>query len=178
MCLVFEQFSAYNCPPFMLKDTAAELQKYKLIGAKALAQVSDDALNFVPGQDQNSIAMIVRHLHGNLLSRFTDFLTTDGEKSWRNRAAEFSEINYSRTDVENYWQQSWEILENSLATISEEDLRIVISIKGKAMTAEAALYRTLAHIAYHVGQIVLLARTQTATNWQWISSPKISNNSQ
>ena len=154
----------------MLKNLTAELQKYKSIGAKTLAQVSDATLNFVPAPELNSIAMIVRHLHGNLLSRFTDFLTMDGEKSWRDRTAEFRETGYTREEVEQYWTQAWEHVEKSLAEISEEDLATTVSIKGKSMTAEAALFRTLAHVAYHVGQIVLLARTQAGDDWKWLTS--------
>lgn len=156
----------------MLKNIAAELQKYKTIGAKTLAQTSDATLNFVPGADLNSIAMIVRHLHGNLLSRFTDFLTTDGEKDWRDRTAEFSETSYTRAEVEEFWAEGWDVLEKSLAELSEEDLSTIVIIKVQSMTAEAALIRTLAHIAYHVGQIVLLARMQAGEGWQWITSPR------
>ena len=156
----------------MLENLTSELQKYKTIGAKTLAQTSDSALNFVPAPELNSIAMIVRHLHGNLLSRCTDFLTTDGEKSWRDRTAEFSETTYTRVEVEQFWAEGWEILEQSLASLSDEDLSTIVTIKGKTMTAEAALYRTLAHIAYHVGQIVLLARLQAGEDWQWITSPR------
>ncbi len=156
----------------MLKSIRDELQKYKTIGAKALAQVSDEELNFSPDAELNSIAIIVRHLHGNLHSRFTDFLTTDGEKSWRDRAVEFEVTSYTRAEVEQYWSQAWEYLETALAEISDDDLQTIIFIKGTSMTAEAALYRTLAHIAYHVGQIVFLARMLTAENWQWITSPR------
>ena len=155
----------------MLKNLTAELQKYKSTGAKTLAQCSEEALNFIPAPELNSIAMIVRHLHGNLLSRFTDFLTTDGEKEWRDRSAEFRETNYTREEVETFWTQAWEHLEKSLAELSEADLPTTVSIKGKSMTAEAALFRTLAHLAYHVGQIVLLARMQ-ADEWEWITSPR------
>jgi Protein of unknown function (DUF1572) len=156
----------------MIESLAAELQKYKSTGAKTLAQISDEGLNFAPAPDQNSIAILVRHLHGNLHSRFTDFLTTDGEKSWRDRTAEFSEINYTHAEVELYWTQGWEYLESALAELSEEDLSTIVTIKGKSMTAEAALLRTLAHIAYHVGQIVFIARMLTAENWQWITAPR------
>ncbi len=156
----------------MLKNLTVELQKYKSTGAKTLAQVSDEGLNFTPAPEQNSIAILVRHLHGNLHSRFTDFLTTDGEKSWRDRTAEFSEINYTRAEVEQHWTQAWQYLESALAELSEEDLSTIVSIKGKSMSAEAALIRALAHVSYHVGQIVLLARMQAGEDWQWITSPR------
>ena len=156
----------------MLITLSLELQKYKTIGAKTLSRASDAALNFVPAPELNSIAMVVRHLHGNLLSRFTDFLTTDGEKEWRDRTAEFGETSYTREEVEKFWVEAWEHVEKSLAELSEEDLATTVSIKGKSMTAEAALFRTLAHVAYHVGQIVLLARMQAGEDWQWITSPR------
>jgi len=156
----------------MLKEYVAEFAKYKRLGSQTLAQLSDATFNVVPAAEANSIGMIVRHLHGNLISRFTDFLTTDGEKEWRDRAAEFAKVNYARAEVEEYWTAAWAQLETALAELSDDDLHKTLTIKGKAMTADAALCRALAHVAYHVGQIVLLGRAAKAGNWDYLSTPR------
>ena len=155
----------------MLKEYVAEFAKYKKLGSQTLAGLSDAALNIVPAAEANSIGMIVRHLHGNLISRFTDFLTTDGEKAWRDRAAEFAEVNYARAEVEAYWTAAWAQLETALTELSDDDLPKTVTIKGKAMTADAALCRALAHVAYHVGQIVLLGRAAKAGDREYLSTP-------
>jgi len=156
----------------MLKEYVAEFAKYKKLGIQTLAQLSDAALNVAPAAEANSIGMIVRHLHGNLISRFTDFLTTDGEKKWRDRAAEFAEVNYARAEVEAYWTAAWSRLETALAELSDDDLPKTVTIKGEAMTVDAALCRALAHVAYHVGQIVLLGRAVKAGDWEYLSTPR------
>src|SRR5262245_19758312 len=154
----------------MLKEYVEEFAKYKRLGSQTLAQLSDAALNAAPAAEANSIGMIVRHLHGNMISRFTDFLTTDGEKEWRDRAAEFAKVNYARAEVEAYWAAAWAHLETALAELSDDDLHKTLTIKGEAMTADAALCRALAHVAYHVGQIVLLGRAAKAGNWDYLST--------
>ena len=106
----------------MLKEYVAEFAKYKKLGIQTLAQLSDAALNVSPAAEANSIGVIVRHLHGNLISRFTDFMTTDGEKEWRDRAAEFAEMNYARAEVEAYWTAAWTQLETVLAGLSDSKL--------------------------------------------------------
>ncbi len=156
----------------MLKDFIDEFLRYKLMGQKALAQVSDENLNKIFAADMNSVAMIVRHISGNLISRFTDFLTTDGEKSWRNREAEFEEKEYSRAEMLQLWEQGWHVLESTLAQLSDDDLSKQVTIRGQAFTVHEALARSIAHIAYHVGQIILLARLQAHGDWNWISVPK------
>lgn len=156
----------------MSKEYRAEFAKYKKLGQKTLAQLSDAALNQVPSLEANSIAMIVRHLHGNLRSRFTDFLTTDGEKPWRDRATEFAAVAYTRAEVERYWAAGWAQLEAALAELSEEDWRKIVMIKGQPMTAEGAVCRALAHVAYHVGQMVLLGRMAQGENWKYLSTAR------
>jgi hypothetical protein len=156
----------------MLKDFTSEYARYRSIGEKAIQQVSDDALNKVPGPDINSIAMIVRHISGNLLSRFKDFRTTDGEKPWRNRDSEFEDKYYDRREVEQMWAKGWETLESELAELTDEHLPRQVFIRGQPWTIHDALCRSLAHVAYHIGQIVLSARILNAGNWQWISIPK------
>ena len=156
----------------MLKDFVDEFLRYKLSGQKAIDQVSDDGLNEIVGQDLNSMAMIIRHISGNLLSRFTNFLTSDGEKSWRDREAEFESREYARTEIFDHWERGWQCLENALATLTEADLEKNITIRGQALTVNQALLRSLAHVANHVGQIILLAKIHTKDEWKAITIPK------
>ena len=142
------------------------------MGEKALSQVPDEDLNEVLGADNNSVAMIVRHINGNLLSRFTDFLTSDGEKPWRNRDSEFEDATYDRQDVEEMWAEGWGVLESELSKLSNDHLQRHVYIRGQSLTVHEALCRSLAHVSYHVGQIVLLARIFKAGDWQWITIPK------
>ena len=156
----------------MIKDFLKEYQQYKTIGQKAIVQVSDEALNQVIGPDNNSIAMIARHISGNLRSRFTDFLTSDGEKSWRDRDSEFADVTYDRQTVEKMWADGFQVVEDQLATMTDADLERQVTIRGVPHSVNEALCRSVAHTAYHVGQIVLLARILNEGNWQWISVPK------
>ncbi len=156
----------------MLKDLVDEYARYRSIGEKAILQVSDEALNTVLGADNNSVAMLVRHLSGNLLSRFTDFLTSDGEKPWRDRDSEFNKADYDREEVDRMWVEGWSLLESELSKLSDEQLQQHVYIRGQSWTVHAALCRSLAHVSYHVGQIVLLARMLNNREWKWISIPK------
>jgi len=156
----------------LIKDLVDEYTRYRSIGEKALQQVSDEALNSVSGVENNSIATIVRHIRGNLLSRFTDFLNSDGEKPWRNRDSEFIGTHYDRSEVERMWAEGWGVLESELSKLSDEQLQQHVYIRGQAWTIHAALCRSLAHVSYHVGQIVLLARMLNDGDWKWISIPK------
>ena len=156
----------------MLNDFVDEFQRYRRTGERALDQVPDAALDLVPAPDANSVAMIVRHMSGNLTSRFTDFLTSDGEKPWRARDREFDERPYTRAELDALWQDGWAVLETTLAGLTDADLGATVSIRGQPLTVHAALCRSLAHMAYHVGQLVLLARMHAAEPWRWISIPK------
>ncbi len=156
----------------MIANFVAEYERYKIIGERALAQIPDEALNQMPYAEGNSAAMIVRHLSGNFRSRFTDFLTTDGEKPWRDRDAEFANVLYTRQQMNELWSQGWEVLFNALKTLSEADLSAQVTIRGVALTVHEALCRSLAHVALHVGQIIVLARWSHQGEWQSLSIPK------
>jgi hypothetical protein len=156
----------------MLEDFVAEYRRYRTIGERALAQLPDAALNHISAPDGNSPAMLVRHLGGNLVSRFTEFLTSDGEKPWRDREQEFAERSYTRAEVDALWAAGWQALEGALAELSDADLGRAVTIRGEAWSVHAALARSLAHVAYHVGQLVLLARQGAAGPWHWLSIPK------
>lgn len=156
----------------MIQDFIDEYQRYKLLGQKTLAQVSDEGLNRVFGKDNNSIAVIVSHISGNLISRFTDFLGSDGEKPWRNRDAEFADREYTREEVDKMWNEGWRVLEGELAKLTDAQMSENVVIRGQSLTVHAALSRSVAHTAYHVGQIVTLARVIVEGDWQSLSIPK------
>jgi hypothetical protein len=156
----------------MITDFASEFAKYKATAEKAIAQVDDPALNSVPATEANSIAMIVRHMSGNLRSRFTDFLTTDGEKPWRQRDDEFVTRGYSRVDVERLWAEGWDVLQRTLGELSDADLGRTVLLRGDSISVHEALCRALAHVGYHTGQIVLLARILATDEWKSLSIPK------
>lgn len=156
----------------MIKDFADEFDRYRAVGQKAIDQVTDEELNRALGDDGNSIAVIMRHIGGNLVSRFTDFLTTDGEKPWRKRDTEFESVAYERVQIQAIWDRGWVTLGQQLAALGDTDLSREVLIRGHALTVHEALSRSLAHIAYHVGQIVLLARIFKGGEWLWISIPR------
>ncbi len=156
----------------MLSDFLQEFDRYRALGDRAIAQMPDAALNHVPSPEGNSAAMIVRHMSGNFASRFTDFLTTDGEKPWRERDAEFSERLYTRAQVTAMWAEGFEVVSKALGELTDTDLRRDVAIRGQALTVHAALCRSLAHVAYHVGQLVLLAREHADAPWQSLSIPR------
>jgi hypothetical protein len=155
-----------------IKDFADEFRRYRAMGEKAMEQVSAEGLNRVPTADGNSIAIIVRHIGGNLVSRYTDFLTSDGEKPWRNRDGEFAEGPFSRAQVDDAWNTGWDLLERELAKLTDADLERTVTIRTGTLTVHEALCRSLAHTASHVGQIVLLARIDAADRWKTLSIPK------
>lgn len=156
----------------LTSDFTAEFAKYRSLGEKAMAQVSDEALNRVLAPEGNSIAMLVRHIGGNLTSRFTDFLTTDGEKPSRDRDGEFGEGTFTRAHVNDAWTGGWSVLENTLKSLTDADLDTGVSIRGEPITVHQALVRSLAHTSMHVGQIILLARILASDEWRTLSIPK------
>jgi hypothetical protein len=154
------------------RDFFNEYARYRSLGEKALAQVPDAALNRMPTPDGNSIAMLVRHIGGNLASRFTDFLTTDGEKPWRDRDGEFSEGPFTRAQIDEVWKKGWDVVESEVGKLSDDDFGRTITIRGTASTVHEALCRSIAHTSMHVGQIILLARMYATGEWQTLSIPK------
>lgn len=156
----------------LIQGLLEEYVRYRTTAEKAMAQAPDKALNRVLSPEGNSIAMIVRHISGNLVSRFTDFLTTDGDKPWRNRDSEFETREYSRQEIQEMWQKGWAVFERTAALLSDDDLAKTVYIRQQPWTVQGALARTLAHLSYHVGQIVLVARIGAETEWKWITTPK------
>ena len=156
----------------LMQDVIDEYQRYRLIGERALAQIPDEALNEVHAPDGNSAAMIVYHMAGNLASRFTDFLDSDGEKPWRQRDAEFDNRFASRSEVEAQWAAGWGVLDEAIRPLTDGDLLKEVRIRRKSLSVHGALCRSVGHMAYHVGQIVLIARMTADADWKWISIPK------
>jgi hypothetical protein len=156
----------------LTKSFLDEYGRYRATAEKAMAQVSDDALNRVVSADGNSIATLVRHISGNMISRFTDFLASDGEKAWRDRDGEFESGPFSREEVNDSWKRGWEVLEREVGRLRDEDLARTVTIRGQAMTVHEALVRNVAHVAMHIGQIILLARVSAGADWNTLSIPR------
>lgn len=156
----------------IVESIKSEYQRYKSLAEMAIAQVKDDDLHKVLGEDVNSIAVIMNHISGNLKSRFTNFLAEDGEKPWRNRDEEFEEKMEDRTILLKKWDESWRILFNEISSLKDSDLGKVVRIRGTELTISEALQRSLAHVSYHVGQIVLLARIHAGRDWKSLSIPR------
>jgi len=156
----------------LVQDFVEEYARYRALGEKAMVQVSDAALNRVMAPDGNSIAVLVRHIGGNLASRFTNFLIEDGEKPWRDRDREFDDGTFTRVQIDEAWNTGWAILESELAKLTDADLERVVTIRRKELTVHAALSRSLSHVAMHVGQIILLARMLAEAPWQSLSIPR------
>src|SRR6186997_524983 len=131
---------------------------YKKLGEGAIAQLNDEEVLRKPNDASNSIALIVHHLSGNMRSRWTDFLTTDGEKSWRNRDDEFVDTYNSRDEMLNDWDSGWSCLFQGVGSLTEADLEREITIRGEPHAVPLAILRQIDHYAYHVGQIVMIAR--------------------
>jgi hypothetical protein len=156
-----------------LRDILRTYRNYKALGEGALNQVSERDLQTVLDSDSNSIAVIVKHLGGSLRSRFTDFLTTDGEKPDRDRDREFEvQEHLSRDDMMAWWHDGWTAVLTSLESLTPEDLERTIHIRKEAFLVIEALDRSATHVAYHVGQIVLLAKHFAGRNWKSLSIPK------
>ena len=159
-----------------IKSSIKLFRFYKMLGEKAMAQLEREQLFVQANPDTNSIATIVKHLSGNMLSRWTDFMTTDGEKPWRNRDAEFAECT-EQTDVLELWEQGWKCLFNALEDLKPEQLFDIIYIRNEGHTVMEAVNRQLAHYSYHVGQIVFYAKVLKTSDWESLSIPRNSSQS-
>jgi hypothetical protein len=156
-----------------LADAMSSFQAYKKLAEKALAQVSDGELFDTIDEESNSIAIVMKHMAGNMLSRWTDFLTTDGEKPDRNRDMEFViDSATTRKAVEDYWERGWSTVFAAIEPLKPSDLERKVAIRGEPHTVVEAINRQLTHYAYHVGQIVFLAKHFRATEWQSLSVPR------
>lgn len=155
-----------------LESVKKQFEYYKLLGDKTFAQLTEERLFWQYNDDSNSIATIVKHLWGNMLSRWTDFLTSDGEKEWRNRDSEFENDLRNRDELLRKWNEGWQCLFNALNLLTDVDLQKEIFIRNQGHTVMEAINRQLAHYPYHVGQIVFLGKMLSNGHWQSLSIPK------
>lgn len=154
----------------LIASIEGEYRRYKTLAEGALDQLADSALAADAGTG-NSIATIVWHVSGNLKSRFTDFLTSDGEKPWRDRDSEFLARHVTRTELRAKWEDGWQVLFAALADLGDADLERTVAIRAQSLTVAEALHRSLAHASYHVGQIVYVAKALRGADWQSLSIP-------
>ena len=155
----------------IIDSIRGEYLRYKALAEAAIDQLDDAALSADGPGGGNSIAVICWHVAGNLRSRFTDFLTTDGEKPWRQREEEFRARTVGRPELLTKWEEGWQPLLDTLDKLSDSDLTRTITIRGQPLRVDEALHRSLAHLSYHVGQIVYLAKSFRGKDWKYLSIP-------
>ncbi|MPR37280.1 DUF1572 family protein [Salmonirosea aquatica] len=155
-----------------LASSIKQFEYYKMLGEKAMAHLPDEALFWQYNAESNSIAVIVNHIVGNMLSRFTDFLTTDGEKPWRNRDAEFEDPFSSREEILSHWGKGWAQLLTTLRNLRDDQLETIVYIRNDGHTVMEAVNRQLAHYPYHIGQLVYIAKMAANENWESLSIPR------
>ena len=153
----------------LIRSIEGEYVRYKALAEAALAQVPESSLSEPGPGNGNSLAIICWHLSGNLKSRFTDFLTADGEKPWRNREEEFSARTVTRAELLEKWNDGWSVLLATLRDLSDEDLNRDITIRGQSLAVHEALNRSLSHASYHVGQIVYVAHAIVGADWRYLT---------
>ncbi len=147
-------------------------EQLRSLGTKTLAQLNDDNIHWSPDTESNSIAVIVQHLYGNMLSRFTDFLTSDGEKPNRNRDTEFVEQKLLLTELKKRWDEGWDCVFDAIRPLTISDLDKEIFIRGESHTVMEAILRQISHYAYHVGQIVYIGKHLKGAKWKTLSIPR------
>jgi hypothetical protein len=160
-----------------LTSVIKQLNYYKSLADKTFVQLSDEELNWQYTKDSNSIATIVKHMNGNMLSRWTNFLTEDGEKPWRTRDAEFETAYLTKEELVNIWETGWTCVFNAITPLTDDDLERIIYIRNEGHTVTDAINRQLAHYPYHIGQIVLIGTQLKGENWHSLSIPKGQSNS-
>ncbi len=156
-----------------LKESISEYRKYKNFGDKSFAQILTDAeMHWQPNEESNSIAIIIKHLHGNMLSRWTDFLTTDGEKPTRTRDEEFIGRKETKAELLDLWEQGWQCTFNALESLTEKDFDKIITIRNEPHTIVQAILRQLSHYSQHVGQIIYITKMIRNEEWKTLTIPR------
>lgn len=161
----------------MINDNYLESAKkqflyYKGLAEKAMEQIPEEQLFWQPNEESNSIAIVVKHMSGNMLSRWTDFLTSDGEKEWRQRDEEFENNIRTRDEVMKVWNKGWDCCEAAINSLTADDLGKIVYIRNQGCTVVDAINRQLAHYSYHIGQIVFIAKMIADEKWKSLSIPK------
>lgn len=159
-----------------LESVKKQMLYYKAIAEKAMEQLEEEQLFFSANEDTNSIAVIIKHMAGNMLSRWTDFLTSDGEKEWRNRDGEFENEITSKLELLQLWEKGWNCFFSTINDLQPEQLSQIIYIRNEGQTAMDAINRQLAHYPYHIGQIVFYAKMVKKSEWSSLSIPKNKSN--
>lgn len=149
-----------------------QFEYYKMLGEKTFEQIHEEKLFWQPNKSSNSISMIVQHLNGNMLSRWTEFLSTDGEKEWRKRDEEFDNDINNKSDLMSKWNEGWECLLHAINSLTEEDLEKEVYIRNMGHTVIEAINRQLAHYSYHIGQLVFIGKIIQNEHWDSLSIPK------
>ena len=155
-----------------LQSTLRLARYYKHLGDETINRLSDEELRWSPGPDDNSVAVIVKHLWGNMLSRWTNFLTEDGEKPWRQRDAEFENDILGREELLSKWNEGWKTFTGALEALDDDDLQKTVYIRNEGHSVIDAIQRQMAHYPYHIGQIVYLGRLIKGSDWKSLSVPK------
>jgi len=161
-----------NVAKDLIDGALAALRSNKGWADKAVAQLQDEQLHVALDPNTNCVAVIMKHVAGNLLSRWTDFLTTDGEKPWRDRDDEFVDTFATREELLAYWESGWQRLFDALTALKPDDVARTVTIRGEPHSVPLAIQRSLAHCGYHVGQIVLIARILAGEHWTTITIPR------
>ena len=155
-----------------LTTSIRRMKYYKELGEKTFEQLDDRDFHFQPSSESNSIAVMIQHLAGNMLSRFTNFITEDGEKTWRDRDQEFEVHNNSKQQLIELWNKGWSCFFDALESLKEKDLIKTVRIRGEQLSVVDAIVRQLAHYPYHIGQIVYVGRLIKNENWKNLSIPR------
>jgi hypothetical protein len=155
-----------------LQTTIRRMKYYKELGNKTFEQLNDRDFHYQPNEESNSIAIIIQHLAGNMLSRWTNFLTEDGEKEWRNRDAEFEKGLQSKKELLELWEKGWDCFLSALSSLKKKQLKKKVTIRQEELTVVDAINRQLAHYPYHVGQMIYIARMIKNKDWINLSIPK------
>lgn len=155
-----------------LTSVIFQLEENRNIAEKTFGQLKEEDFFWKQNEESNSIAAIIRHMSGNMLSRWTDFLTTDGEKPWRKRDAEFEDGVISKESLMGLWNEGWTCLFDALNQLQNEDLEKTIFIRSKPLSVVAAINRQLAHYSYHIGQLVYIGKLLRGSSWKALTIPK------
>jgi hypothetical protein len=155
-----------------LDSVITKMTSYKVLGDKTFEQLEEKDFHYSPNEESNSIAIIVQHVSGNMVSRWTNFLTEDGEKEWRQRDDEFEVHQLSKHQIIEMWNKGWTCMFDALQSLTDDDLMKTITIRNEAMPAIDAINRQLAHYPYHVGQIIYIGKILKNHDWKNLSVPK------
>ena len=155
-----------------LQTAIRRLRYYKLLGEKTFEQLTDADFHYAPNEASNSIAVIIQHVSGNMLSRWTNFLNEDGEKQWRQRDDEFEIHSFNKEQLLRLWEEGWRLVLNTIESLTEDDLSKTIFIRSKPHSVVEAINRQIAHYSSHVGQIIMLGKIIKGKTWQTLSIPK------